>query len=216
VYIYARILTFNKPNKERSRINAHRIYTKVSTKMRYTKNLISQNVFKIISNYYFCSMKIKQLSVIVFLLGITGVLSAQSFVRTSDLFQKYDANYNTGRLEIYQPPELDSLIKRHILFNQNQFKVNNHYGMDGYRIQIYNNNNRNARDESTNIRVAFMSRYPDVTSYQLYADPGYFRVRVGDFRTKAEAVKLLQRINREFPNAYIVPCFINFPELNIK
>jgi hypothetical protein len=161
-------------------------------------------------------MKIKQLSVIFFLLGTTGFLSAQSLVKISDIFQKYNSNNNTGHLEIYQPSELDFLISKHILSNQNRFKVNNHYGMEGYRIQIYNNNSRNARDESSNIRVTFMSRYPDVISYQLYAEPGYFRVRVGDFRTKAEAIKLLQRISRDFPSAYIVPDIISFPDLNIK
>ena len=161
-------------------------------------------------------MKIKRLSVIFFLVGMTNILTAQSFVKTSNLFQKDVTDNNMGRLEIRQPAELDSLINRHILANQNLFRVNNHYGMDGYRIQIYSSNNRNARDESSNIRATFLSRYPDISSYQLYAEPGYFRVRVGDFRTKAEAVKLLQRLNREFPNAYIVPDFISFPELNIK
>ena len=165
------------------------------------------------SNYYFCPMKIKQLSVILFLVGMTNILSAQSFVKTSDLFQKDDA---VGRLEIRQPAELDTLISRHILANQNRFKVNNHYGMEGYRIQIYSNNNRNARDESSSVRATFISRFPNIASYQLYADPGYFRIRVGDFRTKAEAVKLLQRMRREYPDAYIIPDIISFPELNIK
>ena len=167
-------------------------------------------------NYYFCDMKIKQLSVIFFLLGTTGVLSAQSFVKTSDLFKRDNANNIMGRLEIRQPLELDSLINRYIHANQNLFRVNNHYGMDGYRIQIYWSNNRNARDESSNVRVTFIGKFPDIASYQSYADPGYFRVRVGDFRTKTEAMKAFQRINREFPDAYIIRDIISFPELNIK
>jgi len=161
-------------------------------------------------------MKIKRLSVIFFLVGMTNILTAQSFVKTSNLFQKDVTDNNMGRLEIRQPLELDSLISRHILANQNLFRVNNHYGMDGYRIQIYWNNNRNARDESSSVRATFIGRFPDIASYQSYADPGYFRVRVGDFRTKAEAMKTFQRISREFPDAYIVRDIISFPELNIK
>jgi len=157
-------------------------------------------------------MRIKRLSVIFFLVGMAGILSAQSVVKTSDLF----ADDDRGQFELRQPAELDTLINRHILANQNRFKVNSHYGMEGYRIQIYNNNTRNARDESSSAKANFMNRFPDVASYQLYADPGYFRVRVGDFRTKAEAVKLFQRISREFPSAYIVPDIINFPDLNIR
>ena len=161
-------------------------------------------------------MKIKRLLVIFFLLGTAGVLSAQPFIKTSDLFQKNDLNDNMGHLEIHQSLTLDSMISRHILANQNLSKVNNHYGMEGYRIQIYNSNNRNAREESNRALATFIGRFPDVVYYQLYAEPGYFRVRVGDFRTKAEAVKLFQRISRDFPGAYIVPDIISFPELNIK
>jgi hypothetical protein len=159
-------------------------------------------------------MRIKQLSVIFFLLGITIVSTAQPIVKTSDLFQKDDVDYNIGHLEIHQPAILDTIISRHILANMNLFRVNNSYGMEGYRIQIYNSNARNARDESSNIRAAFISRFPNIESYQSYADPGYFRIRAGDFRTKTEAVKLFQQISRTFPDAYIVPDIISFPELN--
>ena len=150
------------------------------------------------------------------LLGMTGILTAQSFVKTSDLFQRDAADSNIGRLEINQSLLLDTLISRHILANRNLFKVNDHYGMGGYRIQIYSSNNRNARNESSNTQATFISKFPGVVSYQLYAEPGYFKVRVGDFRTKAEAVKLFQRISREFPDSYIVPDIISFPDLNIK
>jgi len=108
------------------------------------------------------------------------------------------------------------MISRHILANKNLFRINDHYGMEGYRIQIYNSNSRNAREESNRARATFINRFPDVVSYQLYAEPGYFRVRVGDFRTRTEAVKLFQQISRQFPEAYIVPDIISFPDLNIK
>ena len=55
-----------------------------------------------------------------------------------------------------------------------------------------------------------------MVSYQIFADPGYFKIRVGDFRTRTEATKLFLIISREFPDAYIVPDIINFPDLNTK
>jgi len=143
-------------------------------------------------------------------------LSAQPVIRTSDLFQRKDHGSHTGQLTINQNPSLDTIISRYILVNKNLFEVNNHYGMEGYRIQIYASNNRNAREESNKARAEFMSKFPDIVSYPLYAEPGYFKVRVGDFRTKIEATKLFQRISKEFPGAYIVPDVINFPDLNIK
>ena len=161
-------------------------------------------------------MRIKHLLAILFLLGVADVLSAQSFVKTSDLFQKDDANNDMGHFEIRQSLVLDSIISRHILANQNLSKVNGHYGMEGYRIQIYNSNNRNAREESNRVLATFIGRFPDIVYYQQYAEPGYFRVRVGDFRTKTEAVKLFQQISRQFPDAYYVPDIISFPDLNKK
>ena len=37
--------------------------------------------------------------------------------------------------------------------------------MDGFRIQIYNSPNRNAREESGKVRAEFMSKFPDIVSY---------------------------------------------------
>ena len=61
--------------------------------------------------------------------------------------------------------------------------------MEGFRIQIYSSSNRNAREESNKARAEFISKFPDIVSYPLYAEPGYFKIRVGDFRTKTEATK---------------------------
>jgi len=69
---------------------------------------------------------------------------------------------------------------------------------------------------SGKVQAEFISKFPDINSYQLYADPGYFKIRVGDFRTKAEAAKLFLLITKQFPDAYLVPDFINFPDLNLK
>lgn len=168
------------------------------------------------AKYYFCPMKGQYFSVIFFFCISAGILSAQSVVRTSDLFQRDDKNNHLGELLINQGLSLDTLISRHILSSKNLFKVNNHYGMKGFRIQIYASNNRNAREESNKINAEFISKFPDILSYQLFAEPGYYKIRVGDFRTKTEATRLFQIINKEFRDAYMVPDIINFPDLNIK
>jgi len=161
-------------------------------------------------------MKGKQFLSVFFFCISAGVLSAQSVVRTSDLFQRENLNTRMGQLVINQGLPLDTMISRHLLANKNLFKVNNHYGMEGFRIQIYASNNRNARKESDATKQEFIDKFPDIVSYSLYAEPGYFKIRVGDFRTKPEAMKLFQLISKEFRDAYIVPDVINFPDLNIK
>lgn len=143
---------------------------------------------------------------------VAGAADAQPFVKTAELFKRTEDN--AGKLEIVQDPSIDTLISRYILISKKTAEGN--FGMDGYRIQIYRSSNRNAREESKKTRAEFMSKFPAVESYQLYSDPGYFIIRAGDFRTKAEATKVFLAISKVFPNAYIVPDVINFPELNKK
>ncbi|MBE3085628.1 MAG: SPOR domain-containing protein [Bacteroidetes bacterium] len=146
----------------------------------------------------------------------TGFSLAQSIVKTSDLFKRSDNNSRAGQLNIIQDPAIDTLISRYILVNKNLKEKNSYYGMEGCRIQIYNSSNRNAKVESSNARAEFFNKFPDITSYELFEGPAWYKIRVGDFRTKTEATKLFLIISKEFPDAYIVPDFINFPELNTK
>jgi hypothetical protein len=150
----------------------------------------------------------------VLLVFATGTGLSQAYIKTSDLFKRPENTSTTGKLNIIQNPSIDTLISRYILANKNIAAVNGHSGLDGFRIQIFNNAGRNAREESGKTRAAFLSKFPDVVSYQLFAEPGYWIIRVGDYRTKAEAKKFFMQINKAFPDAYIVPDFINYPDLN--
>jgi hypothetical protein len=155
-------------------------------------------------------------SSIIILLFSAGISNAQAFVKTSDLFSRQGGSGIYGQLKIIQDPSIDTLISRYILVNENVYRNNGRYGMAGFRIQIFSSSNRNAREESNKVRAAFMSRFPDIPSYPLYAEPGYFKIRAGDFRTKTEATKLFMLVSKEFPDAYLVPDIINFPDLNTK
>jgi SPOR domain len=146
----------------------------------------------------------------------TMIVRSQFFVKTSDLFTARDDNSHMGKLNILQDPALDTLISRYILGYINLEHKNGYEGMEGYRIQIFNSSNRNAREESGKARAEFISKFPDIVSYPLFAEPGYYKIRVGDFRTKTEATRIFLLISKVFPDAYIVPDIINFPDQNNK
>lgn len=82
--------------------------------------------------------------------------------------------------------------------------------LSGYRVRIFFDNKQTARVESEETLKRFESLYHDVAAYRTYANP-YFKVTVGDFRTKSEAVKLLERIKGSFPSAFVVKENIEFP-----
>jgi hypothetical protein len=156
----------------------------------------------------------KLILALIILTITTGIGRTQSIIKTSDLFSTAETNNGRGKLKIIQDPALDTLISRYILGNKMLSTKNTHLGMEGCRIQIFNSSNRNAREESGKVKAEFITKFPDIKAHELFENPGYFKVRVGDFRSKTEATKLFLEISKEFPDAYIVPDFINFPEGN--
>ena len=82
--------------------------------------------------------------------------------------------------------------------------------LSGYRVRIFFDNRQTARVESEETLKRFESMYHDVVAYRTYANP-YFKVTVGDFRTRSEAARLLERIKGEFPSAFVVKENIAFP-----
>jgi len=126
---------------------------------------------------------------------------------------KRDGVSNSGNLVINQDPAIDSLISRYIIAKGKLKTKEGTSGMEGYRIQIYYSSIRTAREESAKIRAKFIQEFNDLISYAQYEEPGWFIIRVGDYRTKSEGYKDLVAIRKEFPNAYLVPAIINFPDL---
>ncbi|MCK5730638.1 MAG: SPOR domain-containing protein [Draconibacterium sp.] len=112
-------------------------------------------------------------------------------------------------LRVNHDPRLDKMVNWHIEKNK---KIN---GVEGFRVEIFFNSGMDALELARNKKVAFLSKYPDYSVNIKYDAPN-FKVRVGDFRTKNEALKLLKTINRSYPMAFIVPDIINFPLLKTK
>jgi hypothetical protein len=158
----------------------------------------------------------RKLIFILFILGFSSlIVRSQSSISTAELFKSTDASARAGSITITQDPALDTLISRYIIANRN-LEERNGYGMEGFRIQIYNSSDRNAKTESAKVRQEFMNQFPDVVSYLLFAEPAWYKVRVGNFRSRTEATRLFLNISKKFPNADLVPDIINLPDLNIK
>jgi hypothetical protein len=169
---------------------------------------------------YFCYLwaMLRNLLLILIISGVSTVfVRSQTIIKTSDLFKKTDANSQSGQLNVYQDPALDTLISRYIYSYKNLEEKNGYAGMEGWRIQIFNSSSRNAKVDAGNILQEFLNKfpeikYPELKYYTQFALPNYYKVRVGNFRTKTEATKLYLLISKAFPDAYIVPDIINFPD----
>lgn len=106
-------------------------------------------------------------------------------------------------VDIRQTTDVAEAMRRHVYANEDRT-------LAGYRVRIFFDNRQSARVESEETLKRFESLYHDVVAYRTYANP-YFKVTVGDFRTKSEAVRLLERIKPEFPSAFVVRENIEFP-----
>ena len=91
-----------------------------------------------------------------------------------------------------------------------QISSNSSRKMSGYRVRIFNDNKQNSRGASEAAMGRFKGMYPGVAAYRTYSNP-FFKVTVGDFRTKSEAMRLLQQVKGSFPSAFIVKETINYP-----
>lgn len=83
----------------------------------------------------------------------------------------------------------------------------------GYRIRIFFDNKQDARTASEDAEKLFLAKYHGMRTYRSYDNP-YFKVTVGDFRTKGEAQAHLQRIKRDFPTAFVVKERFRYPALD--
>ena len=143
----------------------------------------------------------------VFLLFTPLLAGAQNLIKAEDIF-KGSSPYGSGRVVIHQSSAIDSLLTRHIVGNRK------YGGFDGFRIQIYNGSHRTAREEANEANSKFISEFPDIESFMRFEPPNFFKVRVGNYRTRRDAMQDFQAIKKVFSNAYIVPDIIEFPDLD--
>ena len=98
---------------------------------------------------------------------------------------------------------LDALIGKY----EQILKAKN--GVDGWRVQL----KFKAKEvEILQLKLKFIRLYPNIPVLLEYEEP-YYRIRVGNCRTKLEAIKIKHQISKHFPNTYPVPEIINFSQL---
>ena len=71
---------------------------------------------------------------------------------------------------------------------------------EGFRIQIMYTD---VRDEVYKSKGAMYKEFPDLSSYVEYEQP-YYKLRVGDFKSRLEATYYLQQVVTLYPGAFIV------------
>jgi hypothetical protein len=130
---------------------------------------------------------LSQLSIVCFFL-CSYITNAQSVSDTA--------------IHIYESNEVKSIVQK-----GSDCAHASHGQFRGYRIQINFGQDRN---EANKVRGDFSAKYPGIPTYMSYQQP-YFKVNVGDYRTKLEAVKNLNMVRKNYPGAFVIIDKINPP-----
>lgn len=103
-----------------------------------------------------------------------------------------------GKVLVIKDPQIDSLIARRIELNRVGLTGNN-VTLSGYRLQIFSGLDRQAAYSE---QAKFKARYPAINTYISYTQPNY-KLRVGDFRTRLEAEKLMNELKKYYTSMFI-------------
>lgn len=132
-----------------------------------------------------------------------------SMAQNCDLFyQLNEQQPEYGKISIKQDTILYQLVDAYA--NQNKRE-----GISGYRVQIFSGSGQNARATMSTTSQQFLKNFPDFDPAQVYTEykAPYFKLCVGDFRSRGEANAFYHQIRSLYPDSYVVKSKIKFPKL---
>jgi hypothetical protein len=109
------------------------------------------------------------------------------------------AQSDTPSVVVYKDPRIDLLVKKQIDINEETTRENRRTA-SGYRILVVNSNDRKKVFAA---KAKIYQLYPELKPYLLYQAP-FYKLKVGNFRTKQEAEDYLTELSRDFPTGLFI------------
>jgi len=176
-------------------------------KYAYNPEMIQSREFFVIFEPAFGTMK-RVYFIILVLISLTLSTIAQDVGQQEVESRIYQQIFQQGaagsNVRIVQDKKLDEIV---LNFIEQGRKLG---GIPCYWIRIYSGSTNKARDEAYETKARFLKKYEGIRNDVKYDDPN-FKVYIGGFRSKSETLKLLYKIKRDFPTAFIVYDIIDFP-----
>ena len=117
-----------------------------------------------------------------------------------------EVSKDSGSVTIYQDKLIDELVQKQVKLSVAGSNE------DGYRIQIFSDSGNNSKTKAQSVMDEFLAKYPEMKAYLVFKSPNY-KVKIGDFRSRLDAIRYLNRISAEFSNAFIISDLINLPQI---
>jgi SPOR domain len=130
-------------------------------------------------------------------------LTALIFLLPFGLFAQQKADSTRGYV-IHKDTRLDLLIRKQSELNKEVYLENRKTG-PGFRVQVINTNDRN---KAVAVKTKLMQEFADQKTYLIYQSP-YFKIQIGNFKSKKDATTLRDQIAKFYPdNLIVVPATI--------
>jgi len=111
----------------------------------------------------------------------------------------FPSSYSSTNTQVFinGNARLLSVIKDHKEINKGKLEIR------GWRIIVYMGSGKNARNQANSVKLKIRNRYSDVEPHLVHHSP-YFKILVGDYRTRIDAESFRRKLIREYPNSYVV------------
>lgn len=115
----------------------------------------------------------------------------------NDLFSSQNSNDSFGTIYIIQDAALNNLVNKHVELSATLSHT------PGYRLQVFFSSARSARQEAEQIQKKFKTGSYTLPVYLEYKAP-FWKVKLGDFKIKNEALRVKRKLLKEYPNSWII------------
>ncbi len=144
----------------------------------------------------------KSIAILVFsIVAFSNVLMGQNLVEEVQTVREGE-----GVVTIHQEEGIDYLMKTMVDENVRQG------GVDGYQIQLYSGSGPKGKRQAMEVKTKLLEEFPELNITTTY-NPPFWRIRVGNYRHKHEALPLLNDLKTYFPNCYVVKGSVKMEDL---
>lgn len=106
---------------------------------------------------------------------------------------------DTSSVTVHKDWRIDELVRKQQEYNESVRKAAGRT-MRGYRLLVLNTN---SRDEAIAAKTKLYTYFPDLKSYIVYQTP-FFKLKVGNFKTREEAQDYQNQLNNIFPKGVFI------------
>ena len=110
-----------------------------------------------------------------------------------------NAQVDSPSVIVYKDARIDLLMKKQIDINEQTTRESRRTA-SGYRILVINSNDRGKVFAA---KAKIYQLYPELKPYLMYQPP-YYKLKVGNFRTKDEAEDYKTELARDFPTGLFI------------